>query len=214
MKKIIEEEIKKFINRHRYDNGSEVDDVDIDEIVEMVYSDLMNTSADVPFKWEYCGENDIDEDDFDDQNMEESDDYKEFVKYELMYIVENAVRNITDEFNGDGTITVARVMTVEPRWLEMLPKKRLHLGIYWSWDHSAAEAHWAESDRKITVKMYAVVQTKYIDWEQTLMANGHIHLGDMEREITLHKNTPIKLVGLEVDDEEMDLDEMGISDKT
>lgn len=212
MKSFIQEEIRNFINRHYSGNGQDVDDFDLNKIARTKAEEEINNNIEAYYKYEFCEYHEIDEDDFDDEDMINSESYLDFVTEEIYYELERAIGNIKSNFDGDE-IEIARVMTVSQRWLEMLPKKRLHLGIYWSWDHSVAEAHWANTNNKIYVTINARVKVNYIDWESTLLANGDIHLGDNEREITLHKNTPIKIVGLEVDDKNIDIDELGISDK-
>ena len=49
------------------------------------------------------------------------------------------------------------------------------------------------------------IPEKYIDWNQTIEANIDPQIGDDEKEITLFKNTPIKIEALWIDGKDMDI---------
>jgi hypothetical protein len=91
-----------------------------------------------------------------------------------------------------------------------LPEK--HLGIYWSWDENAAEAHWGHSGgQNIVVLIKSSVREEYVNWNETIIANMDISLGENEKEIQLFKNTKLKIEELYVDDENIiDMPENGM----
>jgi len=77
------------------------------------------------------------------------------------------------------------------------------LGIYWSWDERAAEAHWGNSAHNNDALIKSSIKEEYIDWRNTLYANMDMSLGEEEKEITLFKNTSLKIEELYVDDNDV-----------
>lgn len=133
----------------------------------------------------------------------ESERFKKWVHYEVESKIENFINDIQDYFNNDGTITIWREMKVDQEWLDELPYRGKRIGIYWSYEENVAEAHWG-GRQKHTIKMQTTVREEYIDWTQTIEANIDPDLGN-ELEITLFKNTPLKLEALTVDGKEIDV---------
>jgi hypothetical protein len=110
-------------------------------------------------------------------------EFKSKLKYWAIDRVEEAYWNIEQKMKGD-TIRVYRVITAPPDWT---PGDR-HLGIYWSWDEHAAEAHWGEfGTGHVKWRLIADVTSRQIDWVSTLAANGSPDL-ENEKEITLREN--------------------------
>jgi hypothetical protein len=69
-----------------------------------------------------------------------------------------------------------------------------NIGIYWSWDITAAEAHWGKETGS-TYLLKAQIQEEAVDWERSLLALMNPHTGEEEREITLRQGAEIKLLG-------------------
>ena len=106
-----------------------------------------------------------------------------------------------------GGITLWRCITVEDpqAYLELLkagnyPDKETGignyrgLGVYWSYDQSAANCHWGKSGgKKILLK--AVAPISAIDVRSTLSMNMDVDTGMVEAEIRLKKGAAVKLVG-------------------
>ena len=136
--------------------------------------------------------------------------FKDWLNYEVESVIEDAIDNISSYIKNDGTISVWRKMTVTDEWLKSLPSTASRLGRYWSFEEDAAEAHWGGSEGN-TIKLKAVVPETYIDWQQTITANIDPTIGEDEKEITLFKNTPIRIGELEVNGKVVNIDK--ISDK-
>ena len=141
----------------------------------------------------------------DDDEIMETPEFIEFIQYELEDAFEN-VKNMIPIKNG--YIPIFREMTVRADWEKNL-KKHKHLGIYWSWDEHAVEAHWgkfAKGYRKIL--LVSKVKEKYVNWFDTFQLNIQPSMGEMEREIRLFKNTPIKIERLYIKGKEVDISEI------
>jgi len=139
------------------------------------------------FQYEY-GIDDI-------EDVEKHEDFKEWFEGMLYRRYEEVVNNIEDKIKSDGTIDIWREMTVDENWLSHVADAGKHLGIYWSWDERAAEAHWSRG--KIPVTMKTSVREVYINWEETIELNMDYSLGE-EKEIRLFKNTELKIEELYV----------------
>ena len=127
--------------------------------------------------------------DMDESDIKELPAYKEYLYDELSNSFEDAFEEIFNNIRG-GKIVLYRDMTVRKDWVEHLKKNpRSRLGKYWSWDEAASEAHWGTfGDHLVTVVIE--IDEKRVDWEETFQANLQIK---EEKEITLFKNTPIKI---------------------
>lgn len=116
--------------------------------------------------------------------------------------LDNITYKISDNIEN-GKLTIYRIIMVDDEWFSHLQKEGKRLGIYWSWDETAAEAHWGHnsSSKTNTVLLTSVIDEIYIDWIETLRLNIHPFYLD-EKEIRLFKNTPIDLVSLQINGEE------------
>jgi hypothetical protein len=144
--------------------------------------------------------------DVDKEEIEKTEDFKNWFKYELNYRYDEAVERITSKLKPDGTIDIWRRITVddeENRWISHLADAGKHLGIYWSWDERSAEAHWGDSTKNSDALIKSTIKEEYIDWRNTLYANMDMSLGEDEREITLFKNTSLKIEELYIDGEDV-----------
>ena len=144
--------------------------------------------------------------DVDKEEIENTPEFKNWFKYELNYMYDNAVERITNNLKPDGTIDIWRRITIndeENRWISHLADAGKHLGIYWSWDERSAEAHWGNSAHNNEALIKSSIKEEYIDWRNTLYANMDMSLGEDEREITLFKNTLLKIEELYVDDNDI-----------
>lgn len=203
LKDIILNEINNFKNRHNAGNGSELDDFDLSSIIDEIFLRERNNSTDSFLAYEYCSETGIEMDEFEENNLDETEDYIEWAKYEIKFKLEEIYNDISNSMDYNGTINIARVMTVDERWLNAFEHHKTRLGIYWSWDHDRAEAHWGQNKSNI-IKIFGRVQTKYINWEQTLLANSDFNIGRDEAEITLHPGTPVHVYDVVLNGEYID----------
>jgi len=141
--------------------------------------------------------------DTDDEDIMESERFKNWVISEAEYRIDDFIRGIDDYFNDDETITLWRKMTVDDKWIQNLKTTGKRLGKYWSYVEDAAEAHWGKAGKEITLQ--TSVREEYIDWNQTIEANINPQTGEDEKEITLFKNTPIKIEALWVNNENINI---------
>lgn len=144
--------------------------------------------------------------DVDREEIENTPDFKNWFKYELMNRYDDAVDRISEKIKPDGNIDIWRRITVddeESRWINHLADAGKHLGIYWSWDERAAEAHWGNAAHHNDALIKSSIKEEYIDWRNTIYANMDISLGEDEKEITLFKNTLLKIEELYIDDNDV-----------
>ncbi len=100
------------------------------------------------------------------------------------------IRNL---FKGN-VLPVWREITAAPDWR---PDPARHLGICWSWDKHAAEAHWGEfGNGHVKWLLSAEVFETAIDWMHTLALNASPSYED-EREIRLFPEASIRLLRVE-----------------
>lgn len=98
--------------------------------------------------------------------------------------IENRIRQ-----NG-GKLKVYRAITAPRDWK---PDENRHPGVYWSWDHSAAQAHWGSLSRDhIVWVLEATISPSDIDWVATLGQNA-IPAYREEKEVRLKPNVPVTL---------------------
>jgi hypothetical protein len=148
--------------------------------------------------------------DADEDDILETDSFKKWLEYEVESKIDDFTRGIDEYFNDDDTITLWRKMTVDEKWIRNLKTTGKRLGKYWSYVEDAAEAHWGGAGMTITLQ--TSVREEYIDWNQTIEANINPQTGEDEKEITLFKNTPIKIEALWVNDENINI--QYLNDKT
>ncbi|MCK4500539.1 hypothetical protein KAU11_08570 [Candidatus Babeliales bacterium] len=127
--------------------------------------------------------------------------FKEFMVDELRNQFDDTFDDIFRHIKG-GKIILYREMTVRKDWVEHLAKHpKSRIGQYWSWDAAAAEAHWGNLNLGIATVVIEV-QEKHVDWSETFQANLK---AEEEKEITLFKNTPIKIKAILNKDDPVDI---------
>tara|TARA_R110000796_G_scaffold58413_4_gene134879 strand:- start:30084 stop:30737 length:654 start_codon:yes stop_codon:yes gene_type:complete len=179
-------------------------------VKEIVNSWLMS-STETPvtmFKYEMQGDYNLTPEekeslmDMDEDDVVELDRFKKWVFYEVESKIENFIDDIQHYIDGD-TITIWREMTVDDKWIQSLPREAKRLGMYWSYEQDAAEAHWGGAGKRI--QLQTSINQSYVDWNQTILANIDPQIGEDEKEITLFKNTPIKIEKLMIDNGSVDV---------
>jgi GNAT superfamily N-acetyltransferase len=140
----------------------------------------------------------------DEDDIIETERFKKWLLYEVESKIDDAIYDIKHKITPDGYIRLWRVMTVDDDWLDRLPHTGNRLGVFWSFEKDAAEAHWGGKESNV-VRIESAIGEKYINWEQTIESNIDPNLGEEEKEITLFKNTPLKILALEVNDKKVDL---------
>ena len=150
--------------------------------------------------------------DVDKEKIEKTEDFKKWFTYELSVRYDDAVEKITNKIKPDGTIDIWRRIKVDDIWVNHLIEAGKHLGIYWSWDERAAEAHWGDTAKNSNALIKSSIKEEYIDWRNTIYANMDLSLGEEEKEITLFKNTSLKIEELNIDGQY--IDELQLKNKT
>lgn len=204
--RLLETKFLKFINESSF-YDLDFDDLSIDNIYNEIDIDYIDT---------YRNYFSID-DEIDDDEILNDEKYKNFIINDLLkHNYNDFERSINMEMNLDGTITLFRIITIDDKdkWLQHLKiNNGGRLGIYWSWYENAAEAHWGKSSHKSKALMSIIIDEKYVNWKETARLNIHPNYME-EKEIRLFKNTPIRLESLIIDNEEIDLEEYGLDNKT
>jgi hypothetical protein len=142
--------------------------------------------------------------DVDDEDIDQ-EDFLNWLEYELRYKLEELIRLYRNELIQNGKVTVWRAMTVTSSWLDHLEREGKHLGIYWTWDPDAADTHWGDYSKPSKVLIEAEVPENGVDWEKTLITNIEPFTGDDEKEITLIKGVPLRILSIEMDGELQDI---------
>lgn len=105
----------------------------------------------------------------------------------------------------DGGLVIERAIMVQDDVVHAIINGTCpRLGEFWSF--RGGEAHWghtAQSGSK-TVTLLAVVDPALVDWVTTFRRNANYSLGDDESEIALQPGTPLKLIGLAVDSQQIE----------
>lgn len=158
-------------------------------------------------KHTYAEESYKNPDNLDDDYLD-SEDYNNWLIYEL----EHRCNEVIDMFKYDiikgGTLTIWRAMMVNDNWLKQL-KPGMELGIWWSYEEDAAEPHWGynNADKRIEVLIKAEVDAEQINWKSTIAANMHPSYKE-EKEITLEKGIPLKLLGIKVNKKDININSL------
>jgi len=185
-----------------------IDDFDIDGITT---NWLMSSPENTVYEYQYEMEHDYylsaEEKEYivnaDIDEIAETDRFKKWLRFYAENKIDDSIREISNLIDN-GYIEIWREMTVRSDWLKKLATSGKRLGKYWSWDEKSAHAHWGG------VGMYRIlletkIREEYIDWTETIERNIDPAIGEDEKEITLFKNTPIKINALEVNGEQVDI---------
>jgi hypothetical protein len=137
--------------------------------------------------------------DLTDSEVTETEDFKNWIEYEIEYRYNNIIDKLSDLADINGRIKIWRVLAVDNNWLNHLKKEGLHLGIYWSYEKDVAEAHWGyNKDTNLYARIESSVDEKHVNWIDTIKANLNFATGDEEKEIRLFKGTLLKIENLEI----------------
>ena len=142
--------------------------------------------------------------DVDDEDIDQ-EDFLNWLEYDLRYKLEELISVYKNDVIRNGKATVWRAMTVTSSWLDHLEREGKHLGIYWTWDPDAADTHWGDYSKPSKVLIEAEVPENGVDWEKTLITNIEPFTGDDEKEITLIKGVPLRILSIEMDGELQDI---------
>jgi len=152
---------------------------------------------------------------FQDWNEEDKEEFRKWLSNEVYSTFDYVQGIIDDQIDNDGRITIYRGVQVVKNWEDYLAKEGKHLGIYWTYSEDSPEAWMADTSNSNRTESYVIqssVLQHYVDWTKTFKLNMDINMGDMEKEIRLFKNTPIKIEGLWNEAKRIDISK--IKDKT
>lgn len=108
---------------------------------------------------------------------------------------ENAYEEAIDSIYDNSEINENDIKIYRSIIIDSSKPLNKNLGIFWTYDKNAAEPYWGNSKGKEVV-LCALAPLSSIDLERTLLANMNLALRE-EREITLKKNSKIKLLSAE-----------------
>jgi hypothetical protein len=136
------------------------------------------------------------------------DDIKELYGHELMDSEENQYRlssELEDKFSSlisdfddlieNEQISIYRKISVDDKWIRNLKNDNRAIGIYWSWEQDAAEAHWGYAEGLKEITLESKVNIGSIDWLTTFQQNVNPSY-DEEKEIRLNPGVPVKLIAV------------------
>ena len=133
------------------------------------------------------------EDDTEGMSDEERD---EFLTNVVMNETRNRYQSIVSFFDGlNFPLEVYREITVPS--LDSI--KFDSIGVYWTWDENAAEAHWGQGSGRY-VKFAAEINADIVDWDTSIMCNLDPSLGEEEKELRLFDGASFELLGYGVRD--------------
>jgi hypothetical protein len=171
------------------------------DIAEMVYQDMDWSSGcgDTVIS-DYRRDHDIEDDDPNDWDYDIGNAHKEvdidspeFKKWFMSWVqdrYEHAEWEITHNIEN-GRITLWRCITAPEDWK---PDPNRHLGIYWSWDQSAADAHWGDfGNGHVKWMIEGSVKATDIDWAKTLAMNAQPAYED-EKEVRINDGATVDII--------------------
>lgn len=170
------------------DYSQVIDDRVLDDAVEILLSLISGTDYDT-YRHDiepYFDDRSDDDDGNDDTPSNDEINvaakrWAEDVCAETYYNLRRLVRN--------GSVPVWRMITAPPNWKPGAQP----LGIYWSWDEHAAEAHWGSfNDDHVKWLLHGAIAASDIDWPNTIAHNAYPSYEE-EKEITLRKGGKIHL---------------------
>ena len=132
---------------------------------------------------------------YEDQMEGMSDEEKgEFLDEKILQQTERRYDEVTDFFFSlNFPLEVYREITVPS--LDNI--KFDSIGVYWTWDEDAAEAHWGQGTG-YRVKFAAEINADIVDWDTSIMCNLDPSLGEDEKEIRLFDGASFEILGYEV----------------
>jgi hypothetical protein len=134
----------------------------------------------------------LDLEDYDkDSDLWDNPDFLSKIRYFAERSVGQASFDIGKHIQGDS-IMIYREITAPPDWTPDDPT--VPLGIYWSWNKNAAEAHWGKfSAGHVKFLMTGKVNIADVDWAHTLAVNAHPSSSE-ECEIYVPNDSDVELL--------------------
>lgn len=201
--------VKESLNE-RYLDIVDISDVNLDGFIKKQSDKDFLLPFIIQYAYEELGES-LDYEDNDRTNeIEQTEDFKNWLKYEFEYkfdeLKNDLFYNLIDE---NGYITLYRSMTVPNDYLDKLNNCQIkRIGEYWTYDFDSAEPHWGYNDNKRTNRIIfeTKINEKYVNWDDTFRLNLEDDVYNDEKEIRLYKNTPLEIEKVWWNGEEIELE--------
>ena len=106
--------------------------------------------------------------------------------------IDDIIETLKSVATGES-IRIWRVITAPKDWRPDTQS----LGVFWSWDPTAAQAHWGNYAKgDVRWKIESAATPDQIDWPLTIALNAHPSFGEDEKEIRLRKGVRVPIVEL------------------
>ncbi len=178
-----------------------------DFTVESFIEKLKKNKSDyVSYIIQYAIENNIEDDEVNENSIEFKDWLYNRVKKAYNYTI--AYFKDLIGYKNNNNIFIYRALTINDSFYNDFKNYGKHLGIYWTFDENAAEAHYGKYDiHSNEAVIYSEINEQYVNWDETIYLNTNINW-EMEKEIRLFKNTPLKILKLTINGEDVDISEI------
>lgn len=198
----------KFINKLNEIALSNVNlkDVLSKEFFKIFYGNEFNIEM---LMFSYANDYAIDPNTLDIDEWQDSEDGKKYIEYSIEYRFSEVISMLDDVIRDDNSIIIWREIFVDENWLDHIEKQGNRLGIYWSYDKNAAEAHWGYDlkNKQIKVLLESKVNAEHINWIETIQQNMDFSMEE-EKEIRLYKNTLLKINNIYIDGEIINIEKI------
>jgi hypothetical protein len=124
-----------------------------------------------------------------DENLSDEEKEKEYLRIAEAYLCDKFHEFLGEHDYRGSEFDIYRTISAD----DLKSIKFQGLGIYWSWDAHAAEAHWGHGGSCYTFR--ARVKEMDVNWDMTIFNNLYPSLGDEEKEVQLNPGVPIQLTG-------------------
>lgn len=162
----------------------------------------------VDYQWEEHREQLDPENDSEVYKITSSEDFKEWLKFELEFRFDE----LKDLFGSLGNkFPIYREMSVSSDYLQKMKEGKVkRIGRYWTYNKESAEAHWGHNNDQLESKILfeSIIHNEHVDWIETFRLNLEHESMNEEKEIRLFKNTKLTLNSIIFDDKEISNDEL------
>jgi len=133
------------------------------------------------------------------EKIKKDPEFRKYVKDEMHIRIVDSIGDITKRIESNGDLIIYRVLAVDENWVSHLETQGKHLGVYWTWSESGGGVlHSHDPNKKYEAIVTAKINEKYVDWDTSLLQNIVL---EGEAEITLFKNTPLKIIDIIIYDD-------------
>jgi hypothetical protein len=153
------------------------------------------------YKSTFMYDESIEEDEFNEEQ------FKNWLYMDVKYKIENFLDKMQYNYIKNHSIKIYRAMKVDENYLEHFFKDGKRLGIYWAYEENNAEAHWGVYNKPVDVIFESIVNETKVNWFETISLNIDPNF-ENEKEIRLFKNTPLKIISMELNGEKINIDKL------